>query len=143
MFAVIRVKLPGEPKSQDDRWENTNIQGAKVLLRQKMLKGMIDGFHRAKIPYVSWEMSKPDEGQVENPPGDRLFEFDRVMGTWVDSYGDDWEEVREECERNIAVIAASITVGLPDFSVERLQKGGLKRFVSSFLLHRNCHFSKS
>src|SRR5438445_11121954 len=67
----------------------------------------------------------------ENRPA---FEFDLVVGTWVDGKEKSLEASFIELEQRANVLAATLSVAIPNSSVRRLNKAGLSEFVNSLLL---------
>src|SRR5271157_4817766 len=53
----------------------------RITLQQQRMKGLFDGLHRSKIPFLYLILVKPSEhGSDDN----EIFEFDLVVGTWKD-----------------------------------------------------------
>src|SRR5438445_13877067 len=67
----------------------------------------------------------------ENRPA---FEFDLVVGTWVDGKEKSLEASFTELEQRANVLAATLSVAIPNSSVRRLNRAGLSEFVNSLLL---------
>lgn len=104
----------------------------RITLQHQRMKGLLEGLHSAKIPFLYTMMVKPSSQEEEEE--NQIFEFDLVVGTWVDTRGRDAEKARAECEQNASTLAAAISVGLPNSSVRRLTRGELAGFARSLLL---------
>src|SRR5207245_8057734 len=73
---------------------------------------------------------KTGEDEEEVP----AFEFDLVVGTWVDGKEKSLEASFTELEQRANVLAATLSVAIPNSWVRRLNRAGLSEFVSSLLL---------
>ncbi|HEY6283132.1 MAG TPA: ATP-binding protein, partial [Nitrososphaerales archaeon] len=62
-----------------------------------------------------------------------VFEFDLVVGTWMDGKRKD-EEVYTSLEQRASILSATLSVALPDASIERLVRSDLAKFMKSALL---------
>ena len=128
LFALLRVHLA-------DSAEDTKLDysaAVRITLQHQRMKGLLDGLHRARIPFLYTMMVLPS-GQDDSEEN-QVFEFDLVVGTWVDARGKDAEEARADCERNASTLAATLSVGLPNSSVRRLTRNELAGFVRALLL---------
>jgi DNA helicase HerA-like ATPase len=100
------------------------------------MRGLFDGLHRAGVPFLYVSMMAPSErGEDEQ----ELFEFDLVVGTWVDAKGKQTEEAVQNLEQRASVLAATMTVALPSASVRRLSRGELRDFVKTLFLPAEPH----
>ena len=63
-----------------------------------------------------------------------MFEFDLVVGTWVDAKGKNIEEEIQTLEERASVLAATLTVALPNATVRRLSRNELRDFVKALFL---------
>jgi hypothetical protein len=128
VFSLLRVHLA-------DTVEESNLDysaAVRITLQHQRMKGLLDGLHRAKIPFVYTLMVKPsDQGEEEE---NQVFEFDLVVGTWIDTQGRRIEQAKGECEQNVSTLAATLSVGLPNSSVRRLTRKELSGFVQAFLV---------
>ena len=128
LFALLRVHLSDsveEPKLDYSA-------AVRITLQHQRMKGLLDGLHRAKIPFLYTMMVKPSNQDDEEE--NQIFEFDLVVGTWVDARGKQLEEARAECEQNASTLAATMSVGLPNSSVRRLTRNELSSFAQALLL---------
>ena len=97
----------------------------RITLQQQRMKGLLDGLHRAKIPFLYTMMVKPSNQDEEEE--NQIFEFDLVVGTWVDARGKDLHEARAECEQNAATLAATLSVGAPQLLGQAADEGRARR----------------
>jgi hypothetical protein len=128
LFALLRVHLSDsveEPKLDYSA-------AVRITLQHQRMKGLMDGLHRAKIPFLYTMMVKPSN--QDDDEANQIFEFDLVVGTWVDARGKEVEEARSECEQNACTLAATLSVGLPNSSVRRLTRHELAGFAQGLLL---------
>jgi hypothetical protein len=129
LFALLRVHLA-------DAVEEPNIDystAVRITLQHQRMKGLLDGLHRAQIPFIYSIIVKPSN--VDDRQGaTQVFEFDLIVGTWVDRREDEIEQAKIECDNNISTLAASISVGLPNASVRHLTRQELMGFAHSMLL---------
>ena len=131
LFSLLRVHLSDtvdEPKLDYSA-------AVRITLQHQRMKGLLDGLHRAKIPFLYTMMVRPTNQEEEDE--DQIFEFDLVVGTWVDAPSKELKEARAECERNASTLAATLSVGLPNSSVRRLIKGELSGFARPSLSRQN------
>jgi len=128
LFSLLRVHLSDsveEPKLDYSA-------AVRITLQHQRMKGLLDGLHRAKIPFLYTMMVKPSDQDEDEE--NQVFEFDLVVGTWVDARGKELDNAKAECERNASTLAATLSVGLPNSSVRRLTRGELAGFAQSLLL---------
>jgi hypothetical protein len=129
LLALMRVRL-------SEGQEETKLDYAsaiKATLQQQRMKGLFDGLHRAAVPFLYISMMAPapaEEGEKE------LFEFDLVVGTWVDAPAKRVDEEMRTLEERASVLAATLTVALPSATVRRLSRGELRDFVKTLFLPR-------
>lgn len=127
LFSLLRVHLA-------DQAEEAKLDysaAVRITLQHQRMKGLLDGLHRARIPFLYTMMVMPSDADEEE---NRIFEFDLVVGTWVDSRGREAQGARSECERNASTLAATLSVGLPNSSVRRLTRNELAGFAKALLL---------
>jgi hypothetical protein len=128
LFSLLRVHL-------SDSVEESKLDysaAVRITLQHQRMKGLLDGLHRAKIPFLYTMMVKPsNQDDVEE---NQIFEFDLVVGTWVDARGKELEDARTACEQNASTLAATLSVGLPNSSVRRLTRSELVGFAQALLL---------
>ena len=132
LFSLLRVRLSDsveEPKLDYSA-------AVRITLQQQRMKGLLDGLHRAKIPFIYTMMVKPSN--QEDDEENQVFEFDLVVGTWVDARGKEAQDARAECEQNAATLAATLSVGLPNSSVRRLTRSELVGFAQALLRPRGA-----
>jgi hypothetical protein len=128
LFSLLRVRLT-------DSVEESKIDysaAVRITLQHQRMKGLLDGLHRAKIPFIYTMMVKPSN--LDEEEENQIFEFDLVVGTWVDARGKGLQDARVECEQNSATLAATLSVGLPNSSVRRLTRSELVGFAQALLL---------
>ena len=128
MFAFMRVNLADSVEDQKLDYAST----IRITLQQQRMKGLFDGLHKAGIPFLYVSMMAPALQEDEK----EVFEFDLVVGTWVDSKGKEAEDSAQGLEERASVLAATLTVALPSAAVRRLTRGELRSFVNSLLLPR-------
>ena len=128
LFSLLRVQL-----AESGEEPNLDYSAAvRITLQHQRMKGLLDGLHRARIHFLYTLMVRPSA--LEDDVEDQVFEFDLVVGTWVDSRGKALEDARTECEQNAATLAATLSVGLPNSSVRRLTRHELMSFAQALLL---------
>ena len=113
--------------------ENTMdyASAVRATLQQQRMKNFFDGLHRSKVQFLYLILVKPSaETEAEN----EIFEFDLVVGTWVDSKSKEMQGAATLLEQNVNVLAATLSVGIPNSSVRRLTRGELKEFAQTLLL---------
>jgi len=128
LFSLLRVRLA-------DSVEESQLDysaAVRITLQHQRMKGLLDGLHRAKIPFIYTMMVMPSDQEEEEE--NQIFEFDLVVGTWVDVHGKELQDARLECEQNTATLAATLAVGLPTSSVRRLTRSELVGFAQALLL---------
>ena len=84
MFAFMRVNLADSVEDQKLDYAST----IRITLQQQRMKGLFDGLHKAGIPFLYVSMMAPALQEDEK----EVFEFDLVVGTWVDSKGKEAED---------------------------------------------------
>ncbi|MDV3293749.1 MAG: ATP-binding protein [Nitrososphaerales archaeon] len=126
MMALMRVRL-GE--SLDDS-KIDYAAAMRITLQQQRMRGLFDGLYRAGVPFLYLSMMAPAHSDEE----EELFEFDLVVGTWIDTKNKQIEEGVQNLEQRASVLAATLTVALPSASVRRLSRNELRDFVKTLLL---------
>ncbi len=127
VMALMRVRL-------GEGWDDGKLDYAaamRITLQQQRMRGLFDGLYRAGVPFLYVSMMAPKEssdGEKE------LFEFDLVVGTWVDAKSKHIEEAAQDLEQRASVLAATLTVALPSASVRRLSRNELRDFVKTLFL---------
>ena len=128
VLALMRVRLTD---GQEDQQKLDYASTIRITLHQQRMKGLFDGLHRAAVPFLYVSMMTPraaDEGERE------LFEFDLVVGTWVDAGKNGLGESIQALEERASVLAATLTVALPSAAVRRLCRNELRDFVKTLFL---------
>ncbi|HEV2226946.1 MAG TPA: ATP-binding protein, partial [Nitrososphaerales archaeon] len=82
------------------------------------------------VPFIYVMMMNQADNQEKPSP---VFEFDLVVGTWMDGRRKD-EEVFTALEQRASILSAALCVALPDASIERLVRNDLAKFMKSTLL---------
>jgi hypothetical protein len=103
----------------------------RVTLRQQKMKGLFDGLYKSKVPFVYITMMQPSDSEME---GSEVFEFDLVVGTWVDARAKETVKAIPMLEQRANVLAATLSVAMTNSSVRRLSKNQLREFLLNFLL---------
>jgi len=128
LFSLLRVHL-------SDSVDDTKLDysaAVRITLQHQRMKGLLDGLHRARIPFLYTMMVMPSE--QDEGADNQVFEFDLVVGTWVDSRGKNIDDAKRESEQNVSTLAATLSVGLPNSSVRRLTRNELVGFARSLFL---------
>ena len=126
LMSLLRVGLA---ETMDDGKLDYST-AVKITLQQQRMKGLFDGLHRSKIPFLYLILVKPtDQGGDDN----EVFEFDLVVGTWMDVKAKKAAESMATLEQNTGVLAATLAVGVPNSSVRRLTRNELKDFGQNLL----------
>lgn len=135
MFSLLRVGLD-EGVDDSDLDYSTAV---RITLQQQRMKGLFDGLHRSKVPFVYLILVRPDrQGDDEN----QVFEFDLVVGTWLDVKSRAAESSMSTLEQNASVLAATLAVGVPNSAVRRLTRNELRDFAQSLLLPSDAKLSQ-
>jgi Helicase HerA, central domain len=126
LLSLLRVGL-GET---DDDSKLDYSTAVRITLQQQRMKGLFDGLHRSKIPFLYLVLVKPgDQGDEDN----QVFEFDLIVGTWLDVKSKDAQESMATLEHNAGVLAAALAVGVPNSAVRRLTRNELREFAQNLL----------
>ncbi len=127
VMALMRIRLGDS--NEEAKFDYT--AALRATLQQQRMRGLFDGLHRAGVPFLYVTMMTPSEqGEDEQV----LFEFDLVVGTWVDAKQKQTGEALQDLEQRASVLAATMSVALPNSSVRRLNRGELRDFVKSLFL---------
>lgn len=129
VFSLLRVRLSESPPDAKLDYSSS----IKATLQQQRMKGLFDGLHRTRIPFLYLILVRPAETESDDAAG-QVFEFDLIVGTWADGRGKDTSPAFKMLEQNINVLAASLSVGVPNASVRRLTRNELRMVVQSLLL---------
>ncbi|MDA4114386.1 MAG: ATP-binding protein [Thaumarchaeota archaeon] len=126
LMSLLRVGLA---ETMDDSKLDYST-AVKITLQQQRMKGLFDGLHRSKIPFLYLILVKPaEQGGDDN----QVFEFDLVVGTWMDVKAKKATESMATLEQNTGVLAATLAVGVPNSDVRRLTRNELKDFGQNLL----------
>ncbi len=126
LMSMLRIGL-GETVDDSKLDYSTAV---RITLQQQRMKGLFDGLHRSKIPFLYLILVKPSEQGDEN---NQVFEFDLVVGTWMDVKAKRAADAMATMEQNTGVLAATLAVGVPNSSVRRLTRNELKDFAQNLL----------
>ncbi|MGA2665233.1 MAG: ATP-binding protein [Nitrososphaerales archaeon] len=126
LMSLLRVGL-GEAADDSKLDYSTAV---RITLQQQRMKGLFDGLHRSRIPFLYLILVRPADRGGDD---DQVFEFDLVVGTWMDVKAKDATEAMATLEQNTGVLAATLAVGVPNSSVRRLTKNELKDFGQGLL----------
>jgi hypothetical protein len=124
--ALFRVGIPDTV--EDGRTDYS--YNLKTTLQQQRMSGLFEGLRRAAVPFVYVMLMNQAENHEKSPP---VFEFDLVIGTWMDGRNKD-EEVYAALEHRASILSATLGVALPNASIVRLVRGDLVKFMKSALL---------
>ncbi len=125
-MAVLRVLVPDladDPKTDYSA-------GMKATLQQQRMRGLFEGLRRASVPFF-YTVMMSQRGDGTEPP---LFEYDLVVGTWADGKQKEAAQLPDSVEQRASVLSATLSVALPNASVERLARGDLSAFFEAVLL---------
>jgi hypothetical protein len=126
LLSLLRVGLA--ETADDSRLDYSTA--VRITLQQQRMKGLFDGLHRSKIPFLYLILVKPgDQGDDEN----QIFEFDLIVGTWLDVKAKEAEASMPALEQNASVLAATLAVGVPNSAVRRLTRNELRDFAQNLL----------
>ena len=126
LLSLLRVGL--SETEEDSKLDYSTA--VRITLQQQRMKGLFDGLHRSKIPFIYMVLVKPDDqGDDQN----QVFEFDLVVGTWVDVKGKEAQAAMPTLEQNANVLAATLAVGVPNSAVRRLTRNELREFAQTLL----------
>jgi len=123
LLALMRVNLAEEEEATLD-YAGT----IRLTLQQQRMKGLFDGLHKSQVPFIYIAMMTPSNGEEE------IFEFDLIVGTWIDGRLKEMENVAAALDQRASVLAATLSVAIPNSSVRRLTRRELLEFARSLLL---------
>ncbi len=129
LFSLLRVQLSDAEEEQKLDY----AAAVRVTIQHQRMKGLLDGLHHARIPFVYALMVRPSDEAEERSEQDQVFEFDLVVGTWVDGKAKDGQEMASRVEGQASTLAATLSVGLPNSSIRRLTEKDLFSFASGLL----------
>ncbi len=126
LSAFVRVRL-SEP-TDDSKLDYSAAM--RIALQQQRTKGLFEGLLKAGVPFMYVTMmSRADSAEDRE-----FFEFDLVVGTWVDGKWKRPEEAEHELEQRAGVLTATLAVALPSATVTRLVRGDLRDFAKSLYM---------
>jgi DNA helicase HerA-like ATPase len=131
LFSLLRVRLAEDEQANDSKLDYSST--VRITLQQQRMKGLFDGLHRSKVPFLYLTLVRPSNNEDETE-GEHVFEFDLVIGTWADVKVKELQSAVSVLEQNANILAATLSVGIPNSTVRRLTRNELKDFVKSFLL---------
>ncbi len=126
LLALMRVRLAGGQEEMTLDYSGT----IRITLQQQRMKGLFDGLYKSKVPFIYVTMMVPMEGEKE----EEAFEFDLIVGTWVDGKTKELETASASLEQRANVLAATLSVAMPNSTVRRLNRGELRDFVHALLI---------
>ena len=133
--ALFRV---GVPEFEDENKMDYS-SALRTTLHQHRMKGFFEGLRRASVPFIyTVVVNRDDEPEGENP----VLEFDLLVGTWADGKKDRGE-VEALVEQRASVLSATLTVALPDATVERLERRDLAESLKAIFLPGDRGLSQS
>jgi len=130
LLALMRINL-----EEEEEETKLDYSGAiRLTIHQQRMKGLFEGLHKSGVPFLYITMMTPMKTKEEGGEEGAAFEFDLVVGTWVDGKEKSLEASFTELEQRANVLAATLSVAIPNSSVRRLNRAGLSEFVNSLLL---------
>jgi len=126
LLALMRVRLAAGEEEFTLDYSGT----IRITLQQQRMKGLFDGLYKSKVPFVYVTMMVPMNLQ-EN---EETFEFDLVVGTWIDGKAKELEATLSSLEQRANVLAATLSVAMPNSTVRRLNRSDLRDFIQSLLI---------
>ena len=124
--ALFRIGMP--EAGEDGRTDYSH--NLKATLHQQRMIGLFEGLRRAAVPFIYVMMMNQANDQEKPQP---VYEFDLVVGTWMDGRRKD-DEVYASLEQRASILSATLSVALPNASIERLVRSDLAKFMKSALL---------
>ncbi len=125
-MALVRVSVP-------DTHQDIEIDYGAALrttLQQQRIRGLFDGLHRASVPFVYTVVMSGKEQEGSEP---LMFEFDLVVGTWVDGKENGTDELQRALEQRTSILTATLGVAIPNAEISRLERGELTGFLRTLL----------
>jgi hypothetical protein len=130
ILAMMRVRLT----DAQDEPKLDYASAIKATLQHQRMKSLFDGLHRAAVPFLYVSMMTPSPKDEDDETSEEMFEFDLVVGTWVDAKSKKFEDSLQSLEERASVLAATLTVALPNAMVRRLSRNELRDFVKTLFL---------
>ncbi len=135
MMALIRVGVA--PEETDAKLDYS--AALRSAIYHQRVTGLFEGLRRSGLPFIYAALMSESGDEADEA---RSLEFDLVVGTWVVGRTGD-PEVEAALERNASVLAASVSVALPDAAVERLTNDSLHSFAVNLLLPKDGSLPQS
>lgn len=126
IFTFMRVSIPQEENERRIDYS----ESIRITVQQQRMKGLFDALHKSKMPFIYLSLALPSRFDE----ADELFEFDLIVGTWVDCKVKEVEKALNTLEQRASVLSAALSVALPESTVRMLSKGELREFVNGFFL---------
>jgi hypothetical protein len=127
LMALVRVRMPDVPRDVELDYG----AALRTTLQQQRIRGLFDGLHRAAVPFLYTAMLSQED---QEPGGEPLFQFDLVVGTWVDGKEKEVDDLERTLEQRASILAATLGVAMPTAGIDRLEKGELSGFMRTLLL---------
>jgi hypothetical protein len=127
MIAYLRVRVPD--LEEDPRMDYA--AALKTALQQQRMRGLFEGLRRASVPFSYVVLMNQKETEREGRP---LFEFDLVVGTWVDGKAKDRTALADEVEHKVNILSATLSVALPTATITRLLRNDLVNHLKTLYL---------
>ena len=127
MIAYLRVRVPD--LEEDPRMDYA--AALRTALQQQRMRGLFEGLRRASVPFSYLVLMNQKETEREGKP---LFEFDLVVGTWVDGKAKDCKVLEDEVEHKVNVLSATLSVALPAATITRLLRNDLVNYLKTLFL---------
>jgi len=127
LMALVRVRVPD--LAEDSRIDYSAAM--RTALQQQRLRGLFEGLRRASVPFLYTVLLSEKQNTKDDAP---LLEFDLAVGTWVDGKEKEAAELEQSVEQKVNVLSATLTVALPDATIERLLRNDLAEFLQTLLL---------
>lgn len=124
LFVFIRVYAEGTGDETNDL-----SSGVKTAVQNQRIKSLFQGLRKSNLPFLYINAMLPSDENEE-----KTFEFDLVIGTWVDGNEKDIEKNINELEQRANILTASLSVAMPNTELRRLTRNELSSFISSILL---------
>jgi Helicase HerA, central domain len=103
----------------------------RIAIQQQRMRGLFEGLRRASVPFSYLVLMNQKEKESGEKP---LFEYDLVVGTWVDGSGKDSAVLCEEVEHKLNILSATLSVALPTATITRLLRSDLVNYLKTLFL---------
>ena len=132
-MVLYRVGVPDLAEDKSDY--NAAL---KTTLQQQRMRGLFEGLRRAAVPFAYMVLMNETEPKADESP---VFEFDLVLGTWVDAKKK--EEWGQPLEQRASILSATLSVAIPTAQITRLVRRELSDFMKSALLPGGKQFPQT